>query len=136
MRFNLFTKSPLQFKYLMLIIIAMLVPTLIMGSYLYYFIFTIMAEQLAIPEIIAINLIPVLNKVNVMLIVSLIPLFILLFLWGLIVSHRFAGPLERIEKDIDKILEGDTSVRFKVRDKDDMKSIVDKLNKLLDKLKP
>ncbi len=135
MRFNLFTRSPLQFRYLILIIIAMTLPALIVGICLYYFIFTIMAEQLGIPEAIAINLIPVLNKINFMLIAGLIPLFMLLFLWGLRLSHRFSGPLERIEKDLDKILEGDTSTRFKVREKDDIGNIVDKLNKLLEKLK-
>ncbi|NQT21842.1 MAG: methyl-accepting chemotaxis protein [Candidatus Omnitrophica bacterium] len=50
-------------------------------------------------------------------------------------SHRFAGPLERVEEDLDKILEGDYSVRFKVREKDDIKNIVNKLNRLLEKFK-
>ena len=136
MRIRFFRGSKLQFRYLMLVIISMLVPTLIVGSCLYYFIFTIMAEQLGIPEAIAINLIPVLKKINFMLITGLIPLFLLLFLWGLILSHRFSGPLERVEKDLDKILEGDTSIRFKVREKDDIKGIVDKLNKLIERLKP
>ena len=135
MRINLFTKHKLQLRYLTLIIIAMTVPALIVGSCLYYFIFTIMAEQLGIPEAIAINLMPVLKKINFMLIAGLVPLFILLFLWGLRLSHRFSGPLERIEKDLDKILEGDTSIRFKVREKDDIRNIVDKLNKLIEKLK-
>lgn len=136
MRIRLFRATKLQFRYLMLVVISMLVPTLIVGSCLYYFIFTIMAEQLGIPEAIAINLMPVLNKINFMLIAGLIPLFMLLFLWGLILSHRFSGPLERVEKDLDKILEGDTSIRFKVREKDDIKGIVDKLNKLIERLKP
>jgi len=113
----------------------MIVPALIVGSCLYYFIFTVMAEQLAIPESIAMNLIPVLKKINTMLVVGLIPLFVLLFLWGLMLSHRFAGPLKRVEDDLDKILEGDYSVRFKVRENDDMKNIINKLNRLLERLK-
>ena len=135
MRINLFTKNRLQLKYLMLIVVAMLVPSLLVGSCLYYFIFTVMAEQLAIPESIAMNLIPVLDKINAILVVGLIPLFILLFIWGLILSHRFLGPIERLERDLDKILAGDLSVRLKVRDKDDLKDIIDKLNKVLDKIR-
>jgi len=135
MRRNLFTARTVQARYLILIIIAMIVPALIVGSCLYYFIFTVMAEQLAIPESIAMNLIPVLKKINTMLVVGLVPLFVLLFLWGLMLSHRFAGPLERVEEDLDKILEGDYSVRFKVRKKDDIKNIVNKLNRLLEKFK-
>ena len=88
MRRNLFTARTVQARYLILIIIAMIVPALIVGSCLYYFIFTVMAEQLAIPESIAMNLIPVLKKINTMLVVGLIPLFVLLFLWGLMLSHR------------------------------------------------
>lgn len=135
MRINLFTKNRLQLKYLMLIVVAMLVPSLLVGSCLYYFIFTVMAEQLAIPESIAMNLIPVLDKINAILVVGLIPLFMLLFIWGLILSHRFLGPIERLERDLDKILAGDLSVRLKVRDKDDLKDIIDKLNKVLDKIR-
>jgi len=135
MRRNLFTARTVQARYLILIIVAMIVPALIVGSCLYYFIFTVMAEQLAIPESIAMNLIPVLKKINTMLVVGLIPLFVLLFLWGLMLSHRFAGPLKRVEDDLDKILEGDYSVRFKVRENDDMKNIINKLNRLLERLK-
>ena len=135
MRFNLFTKSAVQFRYLILIIIAMTVPTILVGSCLYYFIFSVMAEQLGIPEAIAMNLMPVLNRINLMLLIGLPPLFILLFIWGLILSHRFAGPIERIEKDLDKILKGDYSIRFKVREKDDIKNAVNKLNKLLERMK-
>jgi len=135
MRRNLFTARTVQARYLILIIVAMIVPALIVGSCLYYFIFTVMAEQLAIPESIAMNLIPVLKKINTMLVVGLIPLFVLLFLWGIMLSHRFAGPLKRVEDDLDKILEGDYSVRFKVRENDDMKNIINKLNRLLERLK-
>lgn len=134
MRFHLFTRSILQFRYLVLIIIAMTVPTFIVGSCLYYFIFTIMAEQLGIPEAIAINLLPVLKKINFMLVIGLIPLFILLLLWGLILSHRFAGPIMRIERDLDRILEGNYSIRLKVRKNDDIKGIIDRLNRLLEKI--
>ena len=134
MRIKFLTGNKLQIKYLSLIIIAMIIPTLIVGSCLYYFIFTIMAEQLAIPESIAVNLIPVVQKINIMLVIGLIPLFLLLLFWGLVLSHRFAGPLARIEEDLDKVLSGDKSIRLKVRDDDDIKSIVNKLNKLIERV--
>ena len=134
MRFKLFNRTTLQFKYMLLVVIAMIVPTILVGSFLYYFIFTMTAEQMGIPEVIAINLIPVLEKINFMLVLGLFPMFILIYLWGLMLSNRFCGPLRRVEADLDKILEGDLSVRFKVREKDDIKSIVDKLNTVLDRV--
>ena len=135
MRLNLIVKNHLQFRYLAIIVFAMIVPALVVGSFLYYFIFTFAAEEIGIPEAIAANLIPVVEKINFMLVVGLIPLFILLIFWGLILSHRFCGPLNRIEQDLDKILEGDYSIRFKVRKRDGIRNIIDKLNRVLDVLK-
>jgi len=132
MRFNLFSKKILQFKYLFIIVVAMVIPALVVGSFLYYFIFTLTAEQIGIPEAVAANLLPVVQKINYLLIMGLVPLFALLFFWGLVLSHRFCGPLERIEEDVNKILEGDYSVRFRVREQDDIKGIVSKLNQVMD----
>ncbi|MDD4203108.1 MAG: hypothetical protein PHQ52_06545 [Candidatus Omnitrophica bacterium] len=132
MRIKLFSKGSLQFRYMMLVVVAMVVPTILVGSFLYYYIFTSTANQIGIPEVIAINLIPVLKRVNLMLVVGLFPMFILIYTWGLILSNRFCGPLRRIEEDVDKILEGNYSIRFRVRERDDIKTVVDKLNALLD----
>lgn len=131
-RLNLFSKKPLQHRYLLLIIVAMVVPALVVGSFLYYFIFAVTAEQIGIPENIIGTLQPVVEKINVMLVAWLLPLFALLIVWGLILSHRFCGPIERIEADLDKILEGNYHVRFKVRKNDDIKHAVEDLNKVLD----
>lgn len=135
LRLKLFSGHPLQARYLVFIIITMIVPAVIVGSFLYYFIFTLTAEQIGIPEAIASSLFPVVRQINFMLLVGLVPLFVLLLFWGLILSNRFCGPLNRIEKDLDKILEGDYSIRFKVRENDGIKGIVDKLNRVLDVLR-
>lgn len=134
LRFNVFSRKFIQFKYLMIIILAMVVPALVVGSFLYYFIFTITADQIGMPEAVASTLIPVVQRINYIMFIGLLPLGVLFFIWGVILSHRFCGPLERIEADLDKLLEGNYSVRFKVRKNDDIHSIVAKLNKLLDNL--
>ena len=111
----------------------MAIPLLLVGGCLYYLIFTLVAEQLGIPESIAYNLFPVIKKINLMLAVSLPPLFLLLILWGAVLSHRFVGPIERIEKEIEKITKsGDYSKRLKVRKNDEIKPIADVVNRLLD----
>lgn len=112
----------------------MVVPALVVGSFLYYFIFTITADQIGMPEAVASTLIPVVQRINYIMFIGLLPLGVLFFIWGVILSHRFCGPLERIEADLDKLLEGNYSVRFKVRKNDDIHTIVAKLNKLLDNL--
>jgi len=130
----LITKNPLQIKYLLLILLSILVPLFAVGGCLYYLMFQVMAEQLAIPEAIAYNLIPVLEKINFLLLVGIPPIVVLLFIWGLMLTHRLIGPLERLEDDLRKIREGDYDVRLKLRKDDDLKPIADVVNDIIDKL--
>ncbi|UCD55796.1 MAG: HAMP domain-containing protein [Candidatus Omnitrophota bacterium] len=134
MRIRFITKNPLQLKYLALILASIMLPLLIIGGCLYYLIFQIMAEQLAIPESIAYNLIPVVEKINFLLIIGMPPIVSLLFIWGVILSHRLIGPLARLQKDLKKISDGDYSIRLKVRKNDDLRFLVDAINKIIDKL--
>ena len=134
-RKRIFTNRRIQLKYLLLLIISMAVPLLFAIGCLYYLIFTLVAEQLGIPESIAYNLFPVVKKINTVLTISLPPLFLLLIWWGTVLSHRIAGPLQRIEKELNKITHShDFSHRIHLRKSDDVKPIADAINKLLDSL--
>lgn len=134
-RKKIFANRQVQLKYLMLLIVSMIIPLLFAIGCLYYLIFTLIAEQLGIPESIAYNLLPVVKKINAILAIGLPPLFLLLIWWGTILSHRFAGPLQRIEKELHKITHsGDYSHRIHLRKSDDVKPIADAINKLLDSI--
>lgn len=134
-RKKIFSDKRVQLKYLILLIVSMAVPVLFAVGCLYYMIFTLLAEQLGIPESIACNLFPVVKKVNAMLAIGLPPLFLLLIWWGTILSHRFAGPLQRLEKEINKITHsGDYSHKIHLRKHDDVKPIADSINKLLESI--
>ena len=134
MRIKYLTKNPLQFKFLVLILISIMTPLFLVGGCLYYLIFQIMAEQLAIPESIAQNLIPALDKINFLIILSMPVVIFLLFLLGLILTHRLIGPLKRLEDDLTKISEGDYSIRLKLRKDDDLRPIAEVINKIINKL--
>lgn len=134
MRLRFVTKNPLQLKYLVLILVSIMLPLLIVGGCLYYLIFQLMAEQLAIPESIAYNLIPVVEKINFLLIVGIPPIIVLLFIWGAILTHRLIGPLARLQGDLKKISDGDHSIRLKVRKNDDLRFLVNAINKIIDRL--
>jgi methyl-accepting chemotaxis protein len=129
-----FIKSGLQSRYLKLIFVAAALPTFLFSFCLYYLFFYLMAEQLGIPESIAYNIKPVLGKINLILLLGLPVIFILLLLWGLVISHRIAGPVYRLEQDLDKIARGDFSLRIRLRRKDELTSIVEGINKVLDKI--
>lgn len=134
-RKKIFANKQVQLKYLTLLIVSMAVPLLFAIGCLYYLIFTLIAEQLGIPESIAYNLFPVVKKINAVLAVGLPPLFLLLIWWGVRLSHRFAGPLQRIEKELHKITHsGDYSHRIHLRKNDDIRPVADAINKLLDSI--
>lgn len=60
---------------------------------------------------------------------------LLLFSWRmLILSHRLAGPIYRLEKDLEDIAKGNFSLRIKFRKKDELKSIAEGINRILDEI--
>lgn len=129
-----FIKGPIQSRYLLLTVISMVVPTLVATGGLYYLQATLMAKELGLPEAIYGHLIPVLKQVNLFLAVSLPISFLIIFFYGVIVSHRLAGPIFRLEKDLDRIITGDHSVRIRFRRHDCLDSLAIKLNKVFEKL--
>lgn len=129
-----FIKRELQSRYLKLILVAIILPTFLFSACLYYLIFYLMAEQLGVPESIAYNLIPVLHKINLILVVGLPIISVAILFWGLIVSHRIAGPVYRLEKDLERMEKGELGLRIKIRKKDELGSIAEGINRLLDKV--
>lgn len=135
LRTKYLTGSHIQLRYLGLLMTSMVIPLVFVVGCLYYLIFTIMAEQIGIPEYIAYHLFPVIKKINLILLIGIPPLFLVLIWWGIVLSHRFAGPMERIEKELKKISEEkDYKRRIHLRKNDDIKPVADAVNKLLDKL--
>ena len=112
----------------------MIIPTVVVGGCLYYLIFTVMAEQLVLPDIIARDLLPVIQRINVVLIIGLPAVFIVLLTWAVILSYRFVAPLERLEADIERIDEGDYTVRLQINRDHDLAPVAGVINDLVDKL--
>ena len=81
------------------------------------------------------NLVPVIERVNMWLAISLPPLALVVLWVALVISHRFAGPIERLEKELDRVLAGDYGHKIETRQKDDLRGVVSRINALLDKLK-
>jgi len=117
-----------------IIVFAMLIPTLFVGGCLYYFILTVMAEQLALPDVIARNLLPVIERINLVLIVGLPIVFAVMLTWAIVLSYKFVAPLERLEEDLEKIDEGDYSVRLEVSQDHELSPIANVINDLVDQL--
>ena len=129
-----FMRHPIQAKYLLLVLVAMLAPILLIGFCFYTLVFDLLARQMVFPEAIFSNLVPVVERVNTLLALTL-PALALIILWfALVISHRFAGPIERLEADLDRILAGETKHRIRLRKNDDLKGVADRVNALVKRL--
>jgi hypothetical protein len=131
MRKRKFLGTSVQNKTLILVFLAAVVPMAIVAACLYYLIFNMLAWQLGIPESIAYNLLPVAKRVNMILFASLPVVLITIWFIALELSHRIAGPVYRIEKELDDIIEGKKKRLIMLREKDELKGLADKINRLI-----
>ncbi|MDD5680698.1 MAG: hypothetical protein PHI59_05620 [Candidatus Omnitrophica bacterium] len=135
MRNFFLVQNRLELHYLRLLALSLILPTLLIGGCLYYLIFYLLAEQIGIPEAVVEQLSPVVQKLNIFLMISIPILFVALISIGIFLSRKLAGPIERVEKELDEIIAGNLiSRRLKLRKNDELKPIVDSVNLLLDKI--
>ncbi len=120
----------MQFRYMGLVFF----PLIILLAGLYYLIYYSVFAQMLIPEAISVTLLPAMKKVNLIVFISAPILLYSLLRAALIYSNRIIGPIPRLEKDLDKAIAGDYSVRLKSRDKDELKSFISKINQLIEKV--
>lgn len=123
-------KKPMQFRYMALIFL----PLVTFLAALYYLIYYSVFTQMLIPEAVSVTLLPAMKKVNLVVFIFAPVALYLLLRAALIYSNRIIGPIPRLERELDRAITGDYSVRLKARDNDDLKSFVDKINLLLDKV--
>jgi methyl-accepting chemotaxis protein len=58
-------------------------------------------------------------------------ILMMIVIMGIIYSHRIAGPLYRIEKDLGRVLAGERNVKIVTRKHDKMTSLVDRVNEVI-----
>ena len=125
------TSDPAQLKILSLLLISIFVPVFFVASFLYFLIFKIFSEQPAIPGFVPIAQNYVVIKTNMVIMIGFIPLLLLLFIWGVIVSSRITGPLRRVQRELDDIARGSAMKLLSVRKDDYIRPLVNSINKLL-----
>lgn len=76
-----------------------------------------------------------LDAVNESLIPKIVMLIFFLFLAGIFVSHKIAGPMYRFEHSAEAIKNGDLTVNFNIRKNDAMKKTASTLEEMLDALR-
>lgn len=127
-------RHPIQARFMTVVLAAMLAPVLIVGGGLYYLVFRLLAERMAFPEAIAANLVPVVREVNLWLFLTL-PLVLAAVGWAAVMmTHRFAGPIERLQTELDHAIGGKLRGKIRVRHNDVLRGIVDRINVILERL--
>jgi signal transduction histidine kinase len=63
-----------------------------------------------------------------------VPIVLLIFVAGIIITHRIAGPVYNIETKLDKALRGEEIQFIRLRKGDELQELADKINALLQRL--
>lgn len=124
-----------QRKILSLVFFSTVVPMIVAVVCLYYLIFNIMASEIGIPEAIGYALIPAAKRTALIAIVGFLISVCLLWIWALAVSHRLAGPLERLCRELDERISGKKRGYIYFRKKDYLAILVGRINALLERLR-
>lgn len=130
-----FFANKLHREIFLLIALSSLFPVIIVTLLLYYLIFSIVANQIAIPEAIAYNIIPAARRVTFILLTFTPSSIIVILIFTYKITHKIVGPLERIIRELDKRIENKKIGHIITRKTDKFRPLTDKINKLLDKLK-
>jgi sensor histidine kinase YesM len=66
-----------------------------------------------------------------------IPAVGVIIAFGIVVSHRIAGPLYRIERTIDEVVRGEdvALIRLRKKDEQELKNLAERINKLIGVIK-
>lgn len=99
----------MQYQYIKLI----LMPLVLLLALLYFYIYYQVFRQMLIPEAVATTLVPAMRKVNIGIITVFPVLLFFIVRTALVYSNRIIGPVPRLERILDKAINGDLSVRIK-----------------------
>ena len=76
----------------------------------------------------------VLRATNLALIRNLLLISPLVFILGLLFSHKIAGPVYRIEKTLGEIMKGNLGLKIRLREGDEFVDLADMINNLTEGL--
>ena len=81
------------------------------------------------------RLVAIVKSVNTQILFSLLLITPLVIVIGLVLSHRIAGPIHRLEKCLAGIADGDITTYITLRKRDELKSLADGINLVIKSLR-
>jgi methyl-accepting chemotaxis protein len=79
--------------------------------------------------------VPGVNRLELILpplLVNNLAIMLFMIVVGIFISHRIAGPVFRVEKEINRVLAGEKGVRVKLRKNDSFPELAEKVNGLIE----
>lgn len=123
-----------QLKYVGLILALVFLTALACSYFVYYTVMLVLGDKLAnvYPQG---RLVSIVNMVNLRILLSMVFLIPLVFILGILASHKIAGPIYRIEKYLGSMTSGVLSEKLTLRKKDELVSLANGINLLADSVK-
>ncbi|MFA4991537.1 MAG: methyl-accepting chemotaxis protein [Candidatus Omnitrophota bacterium] len=122
-------KTGLQFRYIGLVFILALLASMVTGWTVFATGWAFLGEKLAgvYPQG---RLVYIFRATNMALIRNLLLVSPLVFVLALLFSHKIAGPVYRIEKDLGEIQKGNLGLKIKLRQNDELVDLAEAINAL------
>jgi len=126
-------KSGLQFRYIGLVFALAVLASIVTGWTVFATGWSFFGEKLAnvYPQA---RLVYVLRAINLALIRNLLLVSPLIFILGLLFSHKIAGPVYRIERTLAEISRGNLALRIKLRQGDELSGLAEIINNMTENL--
>ncbi|MDD5439496.1 MAG: HAMP domain-containing protein [Candidatus Omnitrophica bacterium] len=132
-RYQYFVDKKFQLKFVGLILGFMVLVAFFSALTIYYNIWMVLGEKLAsvYPQG---RLQAILQHATYVLLVRIALISPIVAVCAVFVSHRIAGPILRIKRDLESVVAGNYSVRLRLRRTDELKDVAEAMNKVLDVL--
>ena len=133
-RTQYFIAKKFQLRYVGMILLLVSLTAVMCSYVIYYTMMLTMGDKLAnvYPQG---RLISIVNMVNFRILLSMLLVAPLVVVIGIYASHKVAGPIYRIEKFLGSMADGDLSLSLALRRNDELISLADGINRVIDSVK-
>ncbi|MFH1093825.1 MAG: HAMP domain-containing protein [Candidatus Omnitrophota bacterium] len=123
----------LQFKYVGVILVAVLASCALITLTVYFSCWSSLVENNASPQTAA-AIGNVLNNINLMILFELPILLVIASFVGIVISHKIAGPVYRLQKVARDVSRGDLTTSVSLRSDDELKNLSDAFNSVIENM--
>jgi HAMP domain-containing protein len=129
-RIRYLVNSGLQLGFTVRFVVIAVLFALFIGFQVYFTIWPVVSDFVPAPVMSLVR-----HQILVRTAFFLIPAVFVIFAFSIVISHRIAGPLLRIQRTIDRVIQGEDVEPLKLRKKDELKELAGKINDLMELVK-